>query len=172
MAIRMSVAPFGLFGMYRTDYTLRVASSNELVDDIGFHLERLGLSRTAGRVLGALLLAPGGDADAPGLTEQLGVAKSSLSQAIGMLERYGLVQRAPGAGRRDRYRLTDGVFESVFFSKQPELGAFAQLAERVLNEGNLSDDAEARLVRMRDFYRFLLAEYPRLLQRWEEVRPR
>ncbi len=147
-----------------------MANANELIDDIGFHLERLGLSRTSGRVIGALMLASDATADAPTLTEQLGVAKSSLSAAVALLERYGLVQRMPGASRRERYRLTEGLFESVFFSKQGELGAFADLAERVLDQGDLAPEAQARVERMRDFYRFLLAEYPRLLERWEESR--
>lgn len=143
---------------------------HDLVDDFGFHLERLGLSRTSGRVLSALMLAPVASADAATLVEQLDVAKSSLSAAISTLERYGLVHRAPGSGRRDLYRLTEGLFESVFFSKQAELGAFAGLAERILESGELSTDAQRRVERMRDFYRFLTEEYPALLERWEQTR--
>ncbi|MEV4359317.1 helix-turn-helix domain-containing protein [Nonomuraea sp. NPDC049625] len=38
-----------------------------------------------------MLADPGYSADAPGLCESLGVAKSSMSGALGQLERGGLV---------------------------------------------------------------------------------
>lgn len=139
-----------------------------LAEDIGAHFERLGLSRTAGRVLGVLAVAPGPQSTTE-LIAALGVAKSSMSVALATLTRYGLVLREPVGARGDAYRLADDAFESVFAGKVAELAVFPDLADRGLD---LTDDPDVRrrLTRIRDYYRFLLREFPRLLQRWDEER--
>lgn len=68
-------------------------SLERFIEDAGLFYERLGLSRTAGRVMGWLLTAESGDADAPQLAEALAVAKSSMSVALRQLEQAGLVER-------------------------------------------------------------------------------
>ncbi|TDD13209.1 GbsR/MarR family transcriptional regulator [Nonomuraea diastatica] len=66
---------------------------DQFVEDAGLFYARLGLSRTAGRVMGWLLTAESGSADAPELAEGLAVAKSSMSIALRQLEQAGLVER-------------------------------------------------------------------------------
>ena len=136
--------------------------------DIAAHYEQLGLSGTAARVLGQLVLEPTGRSDAPALAEQLNVAKSSMSVALATLERYGLVSRERGTGsRREQIVLSDDAFESVFLSKLPALSAFLELAERGLGMTPPDSDAARRLARMRDFYAYMLREFPRLLEGWQ-----
>lgn len=139
-----------------------------LANDIATHYEQLGLSSTAARVLGQLVLEPSGGADAPTLVERLGVAKSSMSVALTTLERYGLVARMRPAGeRRERYVLAEDAFEVVFLSKLPALQSFLDLADRGLALAEPGSTASARLTRMRDFYAFMLREFPPLLERWQ-----
>jgi DNA-binding MarR family transcriptional regulator len=146
-----------------------MAGVEEFVESAGLYFERLGLSRTAGRVIGSLLIDPGDSADAPGLCESLGVAKSSMSVALGQLERVGLVERfRPPRARRDHYRLADDVFGRAFRAKMTEFTAFTQLAEQGLSVVGDNPRGKARLELMRDMYAFMGREFPKLLDRWEE----
>jgi DNA-binding MarR family transcriptional regulator len=136
--------------------------------DIAAHYEQLGLSSTSARVLGHLVLEPTGQSDAPTLAQQLRVAKSSMSVALATLERYGLISRIRGTGsRRESIVLSDDAFESVFLSKLPALAAFLELAERGLRITPAASDAARRLSRMRDFYAYMMREFPRLLEGWQ-----
>ncbi|WP_158578727.1 GbsR/MarR family transcriptional regulator [Spongiactinospora rosea] len=150
-----------------------MADVEEFVESAGLYFERLGLSRTAGRVIGSLLVDPGESADAPGLCESLNVAKSSMSVALGQLERGGLVERfRPPKGRRDHYRLADDVFGRAFRAKMAEFTTFAQLAERGLAVVGDNPRGRARLELMRDMYAFMGREFPKLLDQWEQDKQR
>jgi len=139
----------------------------EFVEDAGLFFERLGLSRTAGRVMGWLLVHP--DADAGELAEQLAVAKSSMSVALRQLDQVGLVERFHRSGeRRDRYRLAEDVFARSFRSRMGEFAAFTDLANRGLTVVGDDPAGRRRLELMRDMYAFMAVEFPRLLDRWDE----
>lgn len=143
------------------------------MESVGLYFERLGLSRTAGRVIGALLVTDDDSADAPRLCESLGVAKSSMSVALGQLERGGLVERfRPPRGRRDHYRLAEDVSGRAFRAKMDEFTAFTELAEQGLSVVGDNRRGRARLELMHDMYAFMAQEFPRLLDRWEEERAR
>ena len=140
----------------------------QLADDIANHYERLGLSSTAARVLGVLVLEPSGLADAPTLAARLGVAKSSMSVALTTLERYGLVTRSrTSRNRREEYTIAPDAFEAVFLSKFPALEAFLALADRGVALAEPGSESEQRLRRMRAFYAFMLQEFPAMLSRWK-----
>ncbi|GIH97541.1 GbsR/MarR family transcriptional regulator [Planobispora siamensis] len=148
-----------------------MADVEEFVESAGLYFERLGLSRTAGRVMGCLLADTGEAADAPGLCERLGVAKSSMSVALNQLEQGGLIERyRPPRARRDHYRLTDDVFGRAFRAKMAEFAAFTALAEQGLDAVGDHPVARARLENMRDMYAFMAREFPKLLDRWDTER--
>lgn len=143
---------------------------SELAENIGAHFENLGLSRTAGHVIGRLAISSR-DLSATELVGAVGVAKSSMSVALATLTRYGLITRHPAGARHDAHRLSGEAFERMFASKLGELEAFPALAERGLE---LTEDpvVRARLTRIRDYYRFMLREFPLLLARWDRERDR
>jgi|GEM_PF-913805 Predicted transcriptional regulators len=140
----------------------------DVAERIAVHFEALGLSRTAAGVIGRLAVS-GRDLTATELAASLGVAKSSMSVALATLHRYGLVTRHPSGSRGDVHRLAPEAFERAFSSKVAELEAFPAIAERGLE---LADDpvVRERLARIRDYYRFMLREFPILLERWERER--
>ncbi|MFY7065771.1 GbsR/MarR family transcriptional regulator [Nocardiopsis changdeensis] len=141
------------------------------VEEAGLFYERLGLSRTEGRVMGRLLSAPEDDADAPALCEALGVAKSSMSVSLRRLEQAGLVERFRRPGeRRDRYRLAEDVFQRAFRAKMAEFDRFRALAERGLAAVGDDPRRRERLELMRDMYGFMADRFPDLLDEWDRVR--
>lgn len=143
----------------------------EFVEDAGIFFERLGLSRTAGRVVGRLLISPDGTADAPELCAELGVAKSSMSAALRQLTTTGLAQRyRPPRERRDRYRVAEDVFGQAFRAKMAEFDAFHSLVTQGMRAAGDNDDVKARLTLMADMYGFMAREFPKLLDRWERQR--
>ncbi|CAL9369245.1 HTH-type transcriptional regulator MmpR5 [Nocardiopsis dassonvillei] len=140
------------------------------VEEAGMFYERLGLSRTEGRVMGWLLSAPEEDADAPRLCEALGVAKSSMSVSLRRLEQAGLVERFRRTGeRRDRYRLTRDVFQRAFRAKMAEFDRFRALAERGLAAVGDDPARRERLELMRDMYGFMADRFPGLLDEWDRL---
>jgi DNA-binding MarR family transcriptional regulator len=144
-----------------------VSGRAEFVEEAGLYFQRLGLSRTAGRAMGWLLVEP--DGDALELAEALTVAKSSMSVALGKLDQFGLVERFRRPGeRRDRYRLAEDVFARSFRSRMAEFAAFTELAERGLAAVGDDPVRRRRLELMRDMYAFMAVEFPKLLDRWDE----
>lgn len=146
---------------------------DEFVEDAGLFYERLGLSRTSGRVMGLLLTADPGGADAPELAEALGVAKSSMSVALRQLEQAGLIERFRVRGeRRDRHRLAEDVFARAFRAKMAEFEGFRALAEQGLRAVGDDPARRRRLELMRDMYAFMMDRFPRLLDEWDELKDR
>ncbi|MCF6466851.1 MarR family transcriptional regulator [Nonomuraea sp. MG754425] len=144
---------------------------DQFVEDAGLFYARLGLSRTAGRVMGWLLTAESGSADAPELAEELAVAKSSMSIALRQLEQAGLVERFRVRGaRRDRYRLAEDVFARAFRTKMAEFESFRALAEQGLQAVGDDPARRRRLELMRDMYAFMMDRFPILLDEWDEMR--
>jgi DNA-binding transcriptional regulator GbsR (MarR family) len=145
----------------------------EFVEAAALYFERLGLSRTSGRVLGTLLVSSEGSADAPELCADLGVAKSSMSVALRQLEAAGLLERyRRPRERRGRYRLTDDVFGRAFRTKLTEFDAVQNLVAQGLQVVGDDSAARKRLRSMADMYAFMAREFPKLLDRWEEERQR
>lgn len=140
----------------------------EFVESAGLYFERLGLSRTASRAIGWLLISADGSADAPELCAELGVAKSSMSVSLRQLEHAGLVERyRPPRARRDRYRLADDVFGRAFRIKLADFEQLHELVDRGRSIVGGETVAGRRLRRMADMYAFMAEEFPKLLDRWE-----
>src|SRR5689334_15224571 len=88
-------------------------AAEAFVERMGLNTEADGLSRIAGRLFGALLLAEE-PRSLDDLAESLGVSKASASvEARRLLER-GVVERVGRPGdRRDYYQLAPDFFERV-----------------------------------------------------------
>lgn len=144
--------------------------ASEFVEEASLYFERLGLSRTAGRIMGWLLVREP-DGDAPQLCEELGVAKSSVSVALRRLEQAGLVEKFRVADmRRDRYRLAEDIFGRAFRAQMSALDDFVALAERGLTVVGDDSQRRVRLENMRDMYAFMSVRFPQLLDEWEASR--
>ncbi|MEU6645793.1 MarR family transcriptional regulator [Saccharomonospora sp. NPDC046836] len=146
-----------------------MAARQQFIEDAGMFFERLGLSRTSGRVLGWLLISPDGSADAPDLCTELATAKSSMSVALRQLDAAGLIERYRlPRQRRERYRLTDDVFGRAFRAKMAELDAFNDLVNQALRVVGNDVAPRERLRVMSEMYGFMAREFPKLLDRWDQ----
>ncbi len=142
------------------------------VEDVALHFEQAGVSRTAGRIFGWLLISDPPHQTMNDLVDGLQVSKSSVSTAARYLMQIGLIQRfsLPGE-RRDYYRVTEGVWQNTMHQQNSQVIQFRKLAEQGL--ALLADqpaERQNRLQEMRDFYAFVEKEYPILLDRWKAER--
>lgn len=144
-------------------------SEQYFVEDVGLLFDQLGLPRTAGRIMGWLLVCEPPHQSMDELTETLAVSKSAISTALRLLTQIQLVDRISLPGeRKDHYRINDDAWTNAWRSRQTQAMVMRQLAERGLEL--LPPDNPARrkrLEKMRDLYAFFERELPLLLARWE-----
>ena len=139
------------------------------VEEVALHFERAGLSRSAGRILGWLLICDPPQQTMTDLVDALQISKSSVSTATRTLMQIGLIQRISLPGiRQDFYRMTEGVWQNSIREQYSQVKEIRKLAERGITL--LADqpvEQRERLRGMRDLYAFMEIEIPRLLEHWE-----
>ena len=142
------------------------------IEEFGLFFEQFGLPRTAGRMLGWLLVCDPPHQTMDELTEVLQVSKSSVSTTSRMLIQSGLVEKVSFPGvRKDFYRVSDDAWVQAWSARNAQTMAMRQLAKRGLDL--LPDDAPERRIRlqtMHDLYEFLEEELPKLIKRWLKER--
>lgn len=143
----------------------------QFIERMGLAIERLGLTRTFGRLFGLLLVA-----DRPlsldEMAERLHASKASVSTNARSCEELGLARRVGFRGdRRDYYEVAPRAFEKVTARRVAALHAMAGLAAEGLEAvGEGPSPARARLTDMLDFYLFMGEQVEELLERWREVK--
>ncbi len=142
------------------------------VEEFGLFFEEFGLPRTAGRILGWLLVCDPPHQTMDELAEILQVSKSSISTTSRMLIQSGLVSKVSFPGeRKDFYRITNDAWVQAWSAQNNQTAVMRQLAARGLEL--LPADAperRARLQTMHDLYEFLEKELPKLVERWLKER--
>ncbi|MGW3468887.1 GbsR/MarR family transcriptional regulator [Saccharopolyspora sp. NPDC000995] len=141
------------------------------VERFALDLTGAGFPRMAARVLASLLVADEGRRTAGELAEVLDVSPAGISGAVRYLVQVRLVvrERDPGE-RRDHYRVLDDAWYASIMQRDAELiGWERTLAEGVAAVG-ASTRAGLRLDETRQFFEFLRAEIPKLMQKWHRQR--
>jgi DNA-binding MarR family transcriptional regulator len=124
------------------------------------------------RVLATLLFTERTSVTMSELADTLQASSGAISGALKMLVSVGLAERVPApASRRDHYRLRDDAWAVLFTRQNETIGAMQSAADAGLSVTSSKSAAGQRLIQMRDFYDFLMAELPALLDRWQQ-RPR
>ncbi|MFF4340068.1 GbsR/MarR family transcriptional regulator [Kitasatospora sp. NPDC001540] len=143
----------------------------EFVERFAAVLVDAGFPRMPARVFTALLTSDSGRLTSAELGELLQVSPAAVSGAVRYLVPVGLVgrEREPGS-RRDRYRVHDHVWYELTASRDRTLARW----ETGLAEGieALGPDTPAgrRLAESLEFFAFLRAELPLLMERWRAGR--
>lgn len=141
----------------------------DVAEQLALVLTNHGLQRMTARVLAALLFTEQPSVTMGELAEQLQASLGAVSGALKMLTSVGLAERVPApASRRDHYRLPDDAWALLFTNQNTTISAMQSAAAAGIAATADDSLARQRLAQMRDFYGFLLAELPAVLQRWQE----
>lgn len=144
------------------------------IEEFGLFYEQYGLSRTAGRILAWLMVCEPPHQTMNDLVEALQVSKSSISTASRLLIQGNIIERISLPGeRRDFYRIKDDAWIKSLESRQHVVTLTKELVERGLEL--LKDnppETRARLENMYDFFSFVEKEYPAIIQRYQDQRPK
>lgn len=142
------------------------------VEEFGLFYEQYGLPRTAGRILAWLMICDPPHQTMHELVEALQVSKSSISTGSRMLMQGGIIERISLPGqRRDFYRVKQNAWVTNWETRAQTVTMTMDLVQRGLNL--LADDPpeqRVRLEEMLDFFAFLQAEFPQILQKYKDQR--
>jgi DNA-binding transcriptional regulator GbsR (MarR family) len=139
------------------------------IEDISLYFEQMGLPRTAGRVLGVLLIS---DPPAQSLTDLcalLDASKSSVSTTTRLLVEMDLIERVPSPMPRQVYFQFKPGGWAVFVRQRLRLWAsLHEIAEHGLELLQDKDPAlRNRLQEAHDMFSLIEEELPTLLERVE-----
>jgi DNA-binding transcriptional regulator GbsR (MarR family) len=139
------------------------------VDETGLLLEAGGLPRTAGQILGWMLVCEPEHQSLTDLTEALGISKASASTTTRFLMQVGFLERTMGpGGRRDYYRVGRMAWSRFMYGRAQLMHNLRQNAEHGLRVlANEPRERRERLQRMHRLYSFLEREMSALLERFE-----
>ena len=140
------------------------------VEEVATLLEREGLPRMYGRVLGHLLVCQPPHQSSSELAEALNASRGAISTATRALVEAGLIQRKKQPGERSHYfeiraetlqRLMHGSIARIRLGREVMDHGLDLLASR-------PEIPTDRVKAMRDIYRFMEREFPLLLERWDK----
>lgn len=151
---------------------MRYFEEKHFVEDISLYFEQMGLPRTAGRVLGVLLIS---DPPAQSLTDLCALlesSKSSVSTTTRLLVEMDLIERAPSPVPRQIYFQFRPGGWLVFIRQRLRLWAsLHQIAEQGLELLQGRDPTlSGRLQEAHDMFSLIEEELPALLERVETRR--
>lgn len=148
-----------------------MADASRAAERMAAMLTRSGMQRMAARVLCTILFADQDTITAGEIAERLKVSAGTVSGALKLLDPVGLLERVPVPGsRRDHYRLRDHAWLQLMSSQNHVLDELLGAADEGIDVLGEDSIAGLRLAEMRDFYRYLLAGLPELLESWQRDR--
>lgn len=141
------------------------------VENMAAGLVEAGTQRMAARVFSAVLASPDGALTPSEVAEQLQVSPGAVSGAVGYLVQAGMIRRThvPGS-RHSLIELGDDVWYEALTSRNPIVERWLAVADAGLEELPPGGPAAERVTVMRDFFEFILAELPVMMERWRKIR--
>lgn len=139
----------------------------QFVDDVARTCEQMfGLSRTAGRLWGVLLISEQEQLSVEELMECVGASRGSVSTLARMLEGIGLVERVTVRGdRKHYYRAADA--QSLILAELSSMKTFSRMMQTGLRaSGPGRSRARVRIAEYVDLLQFFSDEYAALTARW------
>jgi DNA-binding MarR family transcriptional regulator len=145
----------------------------EFVDRMGLFLEKVGGTRTMGRVYGWLMICDPPHHSLTDLATVLSVSKASISTVARQLKEAGMIERFPAPNRQHQYRITPGGWTRVLQVQLAGVRMGLETLEFGLSVvGTDRPEQRARLEESRDFFAFSESDTNELIRRWEEYRKR
>lgn len=148
---------------------MRYYEEKHFVEDISLYFEQMGLPRTAGRVLGVLLISDPPAQSLTDLCERVRASKSAVSTTTRLLTEMDLIERAPSPVPRQVYFQFKPGGWLVFIRQRLRLWAsLHQIAEQGLELLRDRDSQlRERLQEAHDMFSVIEEELPALLERVE-----
>ncbi|MDI5976766.1 GbsR/MarR family transcriptional regulator [Amycolatopsis magusensis] len=148
-----------------------MADTTDAAERLALTLARGGMQRMTARVLCALLFADQDTLTAGEIAGRLVISPGTVSTAIKNLTMVGLIEKVPAPGsRREHFRFREGAWATLMSSQNQVVQAMQQAADEGIAITGETSPAGRRLVEMRDFYSYLMAELPALIDRWKAGR--
>ena len=147
---------------------------HQYVEEFALAYETAGIPRTAGRILGWLMVCDPPEQTAAQLTQALGASKASISTMTRLLVQMHLVERVPRRGsRQDYFRIRPGTWSERVRQGLAGLSRYKNLAERGLRLLENAPPAQRqRLQEMRELYEFFEEELHGLFERYKRRKPK
>ncbi|WP_027883062.1 GbsR/MarR family transcriptional regulator [Meiothermus rufus] len=139
------------------------------VEEFALAYEGAGLPRSAGRILGWLMVCDPPEQNAAQLAQVLGASKASISTMTRLLVQMHLIERVPRRGSRQAYfRIRPGTWSERVRQGLAGLSLYKNLAEKGLKLLEKAPPAQRqRLEEMRDLYAFFEEELQGLFERYQ-----
>lgn len=148
-------------------------AQSDYVERVGRFWKSLSMGRTAGRILGWLMICDPPHQSAVELRSNLGVSAGSISTQVRLLEQLGLVERVTFSGSRASfYQLPDHVWSRSMDTELVRIVQMRALAEA--GSAVIPNIRPERVTELEEVARFFAEEWPGLLERLHrrvEVKP-
>lgn len=143
------------------------------IEQMSMVLVSMGFPPMPARVWAAMM-ADNADTVTPGrVGERLDVSPAAISGAFRYLRQVGLVERVPAPGsRRQHYRVSAEMWTDSFIKRQSALAEFSDVATAGVELLGETTAAGERIAEIRDFFDFIAARMPQLLEEWRAQRKR
>lgn len=163
---KLDRVPGGVFPLHSS-----IAGRAEFIEQVGVFFEAEGLSRTAGRIFGRLLLSDE-SLSLDQLAADLGASKAGISTETRMLERRGVLERVGHPGdRRVYYQVAPDLPVPTLELRLERMRRFSRLVAHARREiGPRSPVIRRRLDHMAAAYRYILTALGAALDRWHARR--
>lgn len=141
----------------------------QFIERNGLQAEASGVPRIAGRLIGIFLL-DGGPISFAELAERLQASRASISTNTRLLERLGIIERVSIRGKRqDFFQLHNNPFALAVEHSIRESLRFSGYVDELLEHGDLSADATARVQAAQDFHKATVMALENLLMTLAET---
>lgn len=132
-------------------------------------LVEAGIPRMPARVFAALIATDSGSLTAGEIASRLKASPAAVSGGVRYLISVGMISRegAPGS-RRHHYRVPDGVWHEVVSSRDRILARWTATLREGIDVVGRDTPAGERLSDSVQYFEFVSAELPQILDRWRE----
>lgn len=138
---------------------------SEFVEESGRFWESLGMSRTAGRLIGWMMVCEPAHQSAAELVSALDISTGSVSTQVRMLEQLGMIERVTFRGDRSTYfHLRDHVWARMMEGEVGRLENLRKFADSAQNV--LPSERPDRVTELASVTEFFINEWPALLARF------
>lgn len=139
-------------------------AQTEFIERVGRWWESIVGSRTAGRILGWLMVCEPAHQSSQDLTEALQASVGSVSTQTRHLESFGLVEKVTFPGDRSTYyQLRPHVWEQMLWAEHQRIRDMRDLAIAGLDV--LPAERPDRVTELQRMAAFLIEEWPGLMER-------